>query len=60
MAEGRDRWRAVVNAVMNPRFPQNARKFLSSLGHVSFSETTLPYGVRRILGVHKKCLQNFS
>ena len=32
-----DRWRAVVIAVMNLRFPQNARNFLTSCGTVSFS-----------------------
>jgi hypothetical protein len=30
MARDKDRWRALVNAVMNLRIPQNARNFLSS------------------------------
>ena len=39
MARDRDKWRAVINAVMDIRIPQNAGNF-SDCGRIMFSRRT--------------------
>jgi hypothetical protein len=45
LAQYRDRWWELVNAVMNLRIPVNAQNFLNSWGAVSFSGRILLHGV---------------
>jgi hypothetical protein len=45
LAQGRDRWRALVNAVMKLWVPYNSGNFLTSVELVSISRRTLLHGV---------------
>jgi len=44
LAQDTDRWRVLVDAVMNLLVPYNAENFLSSCGTVSFLRRTLFHG----------------
>ena len=47
LSEYRDRWRTLVNAVMNLRIPKNSGNFLTSREPVSCSRRTLLHGVSK-------------
>ena len=44
-AQGTARWRTLVQAVTNIRLPKNVGNFLTSLGLIRSSRSSLPHGV---------------
>jgi hypothetical protein len=50
LAQDRDRWRVLVNSVMNLLFLQNSGNFLTNRGPVRFSRRAVLHGVSYLIG----------
>ena len=63
LAEGREKWRTVVNRIVNPQFPQNAGKFAISRRTFSFSRRALlhkiSYLVCLLIGLFYNLILNY-
>jgi hypothetical protein len=47
LVQDKDRWREILNALMNLWVPKNAGNFLTGFKTVSFSRRTLLYGISK-------------